>query len=154
MFFSNANQRHWKYLLIRDLPLTFCLVLITLIAAGFESLSISILLPLLSLLIGDTGLRFDILEPLMELIPLETFGNSELIRILFFYLVVILLGTIFRGVQLYLLNFVAFRVGASIAKDLFGRILYSDYQTSKSLSSADVVIDLMPRVNTIVFGEY
>jgi ATP-binding cassette, subfamily B, bacterial PglK len=151
-YIQNKNLLQWQYLLSRDKLLTFCLIIVTLIAAGFETLSIGILLPLLSVLIGDTGVNFQVLDSLMKFFPLENFGNSEIIRILFVYLLVIFTGSICRGFQLYILNFVAFRIGASLAKELYNCILHSDYEVSKSLSSSDVVIDLMPRVNTVVFG--
>ena len=140
------------YLFGKNWIFTVSLVLVTIIAAISETVTIGILIPLLSALLGDVGLSISALESFITLLPLKYFGGSEILQILAVYLFVVILASIIRVVHLYMLNYVAFRIGAQLASDLFEKVLLSNYEESRNLSSADTVIDLMPRVNTIVFG--
>ncbi|MDB4208823.1 ABC transporter ATP-binding protein/permease [Amylibacter sp.] len=88
----------------------------------------------------------------IEAIPLYLFEGSELFRILFVYLIIVFFASMLRILHLYLLNFVAFKLGAQLGSDLFKKVLFCKYENSKSVSSADTVVDLIPRVNSIVFG--
>lgn len=141
-----------KYFLSNNISIGLTLVIFTFFAALFETVSIGLLFPLLSELVGHSDFKMPVFGQFIEIVPLEYFFGSEVIRVLTIYVTVVALSSITRIFHLYYLNYVSFKIGAKLSRDLFVSVLRSRTEVTRSLTSSDTVVDLMPRVNSIVFG--
>lgn len=127
-------------------------LIFAILGASAEILSISLLVPFLSILANPDKLsNYTILKIIFDFLDAKSIGNQTLFVTLIFAITACT-SSLFR---IFLLKFstkLAFTCGADIGEKAYSRILMQNYTFHLSSNSSNIISILIDKVNTLVFG--
>lgn len=127
------------------------LLLIAPITSFFDSLSLLIIGPFLSVISGSDNINILLLNKFVYKL-IDLFGFSSLITISILFILSVVVANIFRIVQLYTSNIFSASIESEISTKTFGSIITNDYQNFIRDSSSFNLTILVNQISS--YGNY
>ena len=142
----------WTFQTDRRKKQFWLLLVLTILAAMLEVVSLGAVLPFLSILIDPENIYI-----MQEVQPLIQFANITnptglVLPVTIIFIVVVLIAATVRLVLLYAIIKFSFAVGADLSIGIYRRTLYQNYSTHVSRNSSEVINGIITKTNTVVHG--
>ena len=140
----------WSYLSRKRQIQFWMLLLLILVSALAEMVSIGAILPFLGVLTAPEQIyQYQLAQPLI--IFLELKGPGELILpITLVFILAVLLSNIIRLMLLYSMTMLSNSAGADISVNIYRKTLYQDYLVHSTRNSSEIINGITAKTNTAV----
>lgn len=148
---SEEYRKLWGLLSKRRKVQYFLVLILIIITAFAEVLSLGAIIPFLGVLISPEKV-FEIheLQFLWEILKIKN-SNEILLPITFIFAMGALIAGFFRLCLLYITTRLSFAIGADLSVEIYKRTLYQSYFDHVSRNSADVISGITSKANGVVF---
>ncbi|TGK51940.1 ABC transporter ATP-binding protein [Leptospira kanakyensis] len=148
---SEEYRKLWNLLSKRRKVQYFLVLILIIITAFAEVLSLGAIIPFLGVLISPEKV-FEIheLQFLWEILKIKN-SNEILLPITFIFAIGALIAGLFRLCLLYITTRLSFAIGADLSVEIYKRTLYQSYFDHVSRNSADVISGITSKANGVVF---
>jgi len=142
----------WTFQTDRRKKQFWLLLVLTILSAMLEVVSLGAVLPFLGILIDPEKLH-----SMQEVQPLIQFANitnpTELILpVTIIFIVVVLIAAAVRLILLYAIIKFSFAVGADLSIGIYRRTLYQNYSVHVSRNSSEVINGIITKTSTVIHG--
>ena len=142
----------WTFQTDRRKKQFWLLLVLTILAAMLEVVSLGAVLPFLGILIDPE--KIYIMQEVQPLIQLANITNpTELILpVTIIFIVVVLIAAAVRLVLLYAITKFSFAVGADLSIGIYRRTLYQNYSVHVSRNSSEIINGIITKTNSVIHG--
>jgi ATP-binding cassette, subfamily B, bacterial PglK len=142
----------WTFQTDRRKKQFWLLLVLTILAAMLEVVSLGAVLPFLGILIDPE--KIYIMQEVQPLIQLANITNpTELILpVTVIFIVVVLITAAVRLILLYAITRFSFAVGADLSIGIYRRTLYQNYSVHVSRNSSEIINGIITKTNSVIHG--
>ena len=142
----------WYQLSKRRQKQFWLLLILMIIAALSEIISVGAVLPFLGILTAPEQVyQHPLMQPIIQTLELTEPSQLILPLTIFFIISALLAGAI-RLTLLYVMTRLSFATGADLSINIYRRTLYQEYAVHVSRNSSEVINSIINKTNTVIHG--
>jgi len=149
---KNLLKSLWTFQTDRRKKQFWLILVLTILAAMLEVVSLGAILPFLSILISPE--KIFIMQEVQPLIQLANITNPTelLLPVTTIFIVVVLITAAVRLVLLYAITRFSFAVGADLSIGIYRSTLYQNYSVHVSRNSSEIINGIITKTNAVIHG--
>lgn len=150
---NNLYRQIWFHLSIKRRLQFYFLVILTIISAFLEIISIGLLVPFLSLLTNSGGE----VNPLQVGVPIvnyfkEIFGDESLLFLTLVFVLMTVIANSVRLILMWLVTSFSTNVGGDFSVEIFKKTLNQPYQNIIQNNSSELISAITHKVNSVTYS--
>lgn len=145
-------RKLWSHLSSRRKKQFWLILILMILSAISEIISIGAILPFLGVLTSPSKVfEYPPIQPIIQF--LEISNASQLIPYMTgFFIAAVLLAGLIRLTLLYTMTRFSYATGADISINVYRRTLYQDYAVHVSRNSSEIINSMITKTNTVIQG--
>jgi ATP-binding cassette subfamily B protein len=143
-------KKLWQHLTKRRKKQFWLLLILMIVAAIMEVISIGAVVPFLGALTSPEQIyQHHLAQPLIQILEI-TDPNQLLLPLTVIFVIATLISATVRLLLLYVLTRLSFATGADLSLDIYRRTLYQDYSIHTSRNSSEIINSIITKTNTVI----